>query len=393
MEGPRSRSGVREEGESVLLKSGYGAGVVDIAALELLISRLQKDAATPSSCPPCAASSHRGGGRGEGGGGGNFGSKSGDDGAGASSGAKALRDGSGRVAGSMSGAQQGFKRAESAESASGKVWNASLDASRIALAQSLGLASSGRVNKFGKPEGKDDGRGLGMGVARGWKGGEVGGTGAGERDCAKKFHGPRKTDDIALKKFIHAVKVGDITCVRLMLVSDPSLCCSSTPRDMLAYTPLHWASKKNHPDICLLLLESRAHIDARNREGVTPLHSAALNGCDAVVQILLENGADVNATDASGRSAESCALSRKFDACTRLFQVQSKVRDMTKSPAAWTKANMKLLLKLCGASDLECNVVNPGKDKSRHELEKHVRSAVPALANVWLVGVFCILKP
>lgn len=371
-EGSRgSRDGIREESEAAMLNSEHGAAVVDVAALEMLISRLQKDVATPSSCSPYATISQNGGGTRRGEGAGGFEDwNAGDGGAVSRTGAKDGRNGA------LSGVAvaQGFKRAGSTESVSREVWSASLDASRIALAHSLGSASSGSVKKHGRKEGKDEGGWLGVGVA----GGVAGENGV------KKSHVARKTDDGAMKKsFLDAVKVGDITCVRLMLASDPSLCCSSAPRDILAYTPLHWASKKNHRDICLLLLESQAHIDARNREGVTPLHSAALNGCDAVVQMLLEKGADMNATDASGRSAEACARSRRFDACTRLFQVQSRVRDMISSPAAWTKANMKLLLKLCGVSDLEYNGGSPCK--SRHELEKRVRSTVPALANVWQV--------
>jgi hypothetical protein len=262
------------------------------------------------------------------------------------------------------GALDGFKRAGGSD----------LDASRIALASSL--ASPVLRDATGIPQRENAG-----GTKGGMKGGEVAEKAPGERNSVKKADGAKNADIALRKKFVDAVKIGDISSVRLMLTSDPDLCCSSMPRDTLAYTPLHWASKKNQTEMCELLLNARAHIDSRNREGVTPLHSAAINGCDAVVQMLLERGADSLATDASGRSAEACARSRNFDSCTRLFEMHSKVRDMTSNPAAWTKANMRGLLKLCGS-----NHDSAGSTcKSRHELEKRVRLAVPALANVWQV--------
>lgn len=40
--------------------------------------------------------------------------------------------------------------------------------------------------------------------------------------------------------------------------------------DFWGYTPLHEAAAKNKLDICRLLLEHGAQVDAKNREGQTP---------------------------------------------------------------------------------------------------------------------------
>jgi len=220
-----------------------------------------------------------------------------------------------------------------------------------------------------------DSKAAGVLVGRGATGmcGGGGGLAVGasrEKGSQKKV---QKPVDPLIKKFLDAVKVGDVTCVRQMLAVDASL-CHATMDSCMAYTPLHWASAKNHAEVCLVLLEAKANVNGSNRQGVTALHSAALNGSHAVVEILLALGADVNATDANGKTAGACARSKRNN-CVNLFQIQAQVQELTESPGAWTTKKMAELLKLCNQ--------NAPSACTRHELEDRVRAALPALAHVW----------
>lgn len=52
----------------------------------------------------------------------------------------------------------------------------------------------------------------------------------------------------------------------------------NTP-DNSGYTPLHYAARKGHVDICKILLQNGALIDAKTNSGqATPLHKAAAAG-------------------------------------------------------------------------------------------------------------------
>lgn len=49
--------------------------------------------------------------------------------------------------------------------------------------------------------------------------------------------------------------------------------------DNAGYSPLHYAARNGHVDICDMLLKNGAHIDAETRSGkATPLHKAAAAG-------------------------------------------------------------------------------------------------------------------
>ncbi|GJP53784.1 hypothetical protein CLOM_g12921 [Closterium sp. NIES-68] len=70
------------------------------------------------------------------------------------------------------------------------------------------------------------------------------------------------------------------------------------------HTPLIYAARAGHVEVCDLLLKHGASVGARTRAGAaTALHRAAGAGHEQVVQLLLAHGADVAAVDSDGLTA------------------------------------------------------------------------------------------
>jgi ankyrin repeat protein len=59
--------------------------------------------------------------------------------------------------------------------------------------------------------------------------------------------------------------------------------------------------------ICILLLENGADIEAKNKNGITALMYAAALGTMQICILLLENGADIDAKNIEGRPASVMA--------------------------------------------------------------------------------------
>jgi Ankyrin repeats (many copies) len=68
-------------------------------------------------------------------------------------------------------------------------------------------------------------------------------------------------------------------------------------------TALHVAASAGRMEICNLLLQAGADVNAKNHEGATPLLIGLSHASIACVPALLEHGADVNAADSRGRTA------------------------------------------------------------------------------------------
>jgi ankyrin repeat protein len=66
------------------------------------------------------------------------------------------------------------------------------------------------------------------------------------------------------------------------------------------WTCLMTASRNGHFDICRLLIDKGAQLEAKNCYGWTPLHIAASEGYIEIVRLLCDRGADVQARDDSG---------------------------------------------------------------------------------------------
>eukprot|EP00871_Galdieria_phlegrea_P006059 jgi/Galph1/940/GphlegSOOS_G5668.1 len=68
-------------------------------------------------------------------------------------------------------------------------------------------------------------------------------------------------------------------------------------------TPLHCAASKNQPDICKMLLERGAEVNAVDIYGYSPLIRVAQRGNDSCLEVLMSCGAEVNQRDSEGNTA------------------------------------------------------------------------------------------
>ena len=96
-----------------------------------------------------------------------------------------------------------------------------------------------------------------------------------------------------------AAESGDIDSVKYTLFKYPQ--CVNKP-DLIKQTPLHWAARSGRYEMCKLLIEKGADVNAKSNDGSTPLHWAAIKGQPRICKLLLDNGADVNATETDGET-------------------------------------------------------------------------------------------
>ncbi|HYD19214.1 MAG TPA: ankyrin repeat domain-containing protein [Patescibacteria group bacterium] len=73
-------------------------------------------------------------------------------------------------------------------------------------------------------------------------------------------------------------------------------------RDNVRDTALTWAAWMGHADICRLLIERGAAVDALGMTDRSALGWAARGGRQEAARVLLEAGADINLKDAEGNS-------------------------------------------------------------------------------------------
>ena len=85
-------------------------------------------------------------------------------------------------------------------------------------------------------------------------------------------------------------------------------------QNAMKVAPLHSASAVSDYDLCQLLLEHGANVNAIQHGGYTALHAAAQNGKTELAQLLLNHGADKNILTDKGESAAMLAREKQHGA-------------------------------------------------------------------------------
>ena len=82
-------------------------------------------------------------------------------------------------------------------------------------------------------------------------------------------------------------------------------------KDRHGLTPLHYAAAYDRIDIARLLCDHGADVEARGNNGRRPLHLAAVYGHISVMKELIEErNAEINARDDDGMTALTCSTRR-----------------------------------------------------------------------------------
>ncbi|XP_063983480.1 ankyrin repeat domain-containing protein 39-like [Diachasmimorpha longicaudata] len=98
----------------------------------------------------------------------------------------------------------------------------------------------------------------------------------------------------------YAAQTDDLNRVQKLLADG----ISPSEEDSAGYTALHYAARSGSYEICKLLLDHGADINAVTRCGrATALHRAATQSNDKIIQLFLNSRANVNIQDSDGYTA------------------------------------------------------------------------------------------
>ncbi|KAG9400365.1 hypothetical protein AC1031_010584 [Aphanomyces cochlioides] len=111
-------------------------------------------------------------------------------------------------------------------------------------------------------------------------------------ELEKSLHRIKKLGEQRFHVDIHTASWhGDIEVVNRLLQTNSEVV---NERDTTEYgdmnTPLHYAAYQGHTNLCLLLMQAKAKVDATNAFGCTPLFFAAQQDRIEIVQLLLQKG-------------------------------------------------------------------------------------------------------
>ena len=104
-------------------------------------------------------------------------------------------------------------------------------------------------------------------------------------------------------------------------------------------TCLMTAAYHGHLDICRLLIDKGAQLEAENSHGGTPLHCAAVRGHVEIVRLLCDRGADIEArVNNGGRPLHSAAWKGHISVMKELIEERNaeiNARDNDGDTALW----------------------------------------------------------
>jgi ankyrin repeat protein len=100
-------------------------------------------------------------------------------------------------------------------------------------------------------------------------------------------------------RLIEAVKRADVMTVRSLIAERVDVNAAEADGS----TALHWATRRDNPEIVDLLVAAGANARTATRYNVTPLSLACTNGNATIIERLLKAGADPNSTSEEGQTA------------------------------------------------------------------------------------------
>jgi ankyrin repeat protein len=105
-------------------------------------------------------------------------------------------------------------------------------------------------------------------------------------------------------------KTGSAAAVRALIAGDADANARESAQHQ---TALMWAAAEHHPDVVRVLIDAKANVQARTRNGFTALHFAAREGDTESARLLLAAGMNINEMS----QPESVANGKEGDAETR----------------------------------------------------------------------------
>jgi ankyrin repeat protein len=117
--------------------------------------------------------------------------------------------------------------------------------------------------------------------------------------CATLLYATTPVPDLSA-----AVKAGDAAAVHALLNRRADV----NARERDGTTALHWAVRANNQEFSELLVRAGADVNAINRYGITPLSLAAAQGNAPILSILLKAGANLKSAEASLPDGETLVM-------------------------------------------------------------------------------------
>jgi ankyrin repeat protein len=160
---------------------------------------------------------------------------------------------------------------------------------------------------------------------------------------------------------LHALCIkGFISCVQRLLEHKADV----DAKDKDGVTALHWAAKKGHEVVVRLLLEHKADVNTKETSyGWTALHRAVENGHEAVVKLLVEANAVVNVRNSDGWTALHWAAERGHEVVVKLL-VEANADVNVRNSDGWTALHWaaerghEVVVKLLVEANADVNVRN-----------------------------------